>query len=229
MGLFEFFQSLFSPGGPRVPESGKVWLTQKARVEGIAAAVQQIWTAGEHGIVVAHFPNTFSGMQELFDGLSYEYRAFRQPLRSEDVLRLLTDDSDAKLLLILSRALPVFDESEHDADFPDELPPVAVLAVEHHPLLAEDNRVRRFAAGLPGHSRLEIHASLDDALMRPFAGEWIVTTLKNLGMKDDVAVESPLVAKRIAGAQKKIENRATGNEPADSAEDWFHKNCPGLL
>jgi preprotein translocase subunit SecA len=59
--------------------------------------------------------------------------------------------------------------------------------------------------GDPGSSRF--YLSLEDDLMRIFAGEWVKNVLTRLGMKDGEAIESRMVSRRIEGAQKKVEER----------------------
>ena len=49
--------------------------------------------------------------------------------------------------------------------------------------------------------------SLEDDLMRIFAGEWVKNMLTRLGMQEGEAIESRMVSRRIEGAQKKVEER----------------------
>src|SRR5262249_11134313 len=49
--------------------------------------------------------------------------------------------------------------------------------------------------------------SLQDDLMRIFAGEWVASVLTRLGMEDGQAIESRMVSRRIEAAQKKVEER----------------------
>ncbi len=59
--------------------------------------------------------------------------------------------------------------------------------------------------GDPGSSRF--YLSLEDDLMRIFAGEWVKNILTRLGMQEGEAIESKMVSRRIEGAQKKVEER----------------------
>src|SRR5260221_14405080 len=70
-----------------------------------------------------------------------------------------------------------------------------------------DNQVRGRAGrqGDPGSSRF--YLSLEDDLMRIFAGEWVKNVLTRLGMQEGEAIESKMVSRRIEGAQKKVEER----------------------
>ena len=59
--------------------------------------------------------------------------------------------------------------------------------------------------GDPGSSRF--YLSLEDDLMRIFAGEWVKNMLTRLGMKEGEAIVSRMVSRRIEGAQRKVEER----------------------
>ena len=59
--------------------------------------------------------------------------------------------------------------------------------------------------GDPGSSRFFL--SLEDDLMRIFAGEWVKNMLGRLGMEEGQPIESRMVSRRIEGAQKKVEER----------------------
>jgi hypothetical protein len=49
-----------------------------------------------------------------------------------------------------------------------------------------------------------------------------------MGMKEDEAIESQMVSRRIRQAQQKIEGRTFGSLDAESAAGWLEKNCPEL-
>ncbi|HMO36400.1 MAG TPA: SEC-C metal-binding domain-containing protein, partial [Gemmatales bacterium] len=70
-----------------------------------------------------------------------------------------------------------------------------------------DNQLRGRAGrqGDPGSSRF--YVSLQDELMRLFAGEWVANVLTRLGMKEGESIESKMVSRRIEAAQKKVEER----------------------
>lgn len=109
----------------------------------------------------------------------------------------------------------------------DESRTILIAVRERHPLRSHDEAIAAYADGLPCRSRLVHHVSLDEPLMKIFAGEWVQTMLKNVGMKEDEAIESPMVARRIKDAQRKIEDRCRSDFPAAPAEDWMAKNCSG--
>jgi preprotein translocase subunit SecA len=82
-----------------------------------------------------------------------------------------------------------------------------IVGTERHEARRIDNQLRGRAGrqGDPGSSHF--YLSLQDDLMRIFAGEWVANILTKLGMEEGQAIESRMVSKRIEGAQKKVEER----------------------
>jgi preprotein translocase subunit SecA len=82
-----------------------------------------------------------------------------------------------------------------------------VIGTERHEARRIDLQLRGRCGrqGDPGSSRFFL--SLEDDLMRIFAGEWVKNVLTRLGMQEGEAIESRMVSRRIEGAQKKVEER----------------------
>ncbi len=82
-----------------------------------------------------------------------------------------------------------------------------ILGTERHEARRIDNQLRGRAGrqGDPGSGRF--YLSLEDDLMRIFAGDWVRNFLEKLGMQRDQAIESRMVSRRIEAAQKKVEER----------------------
>ncbi len=80
-----------------------------------------------------------------------------------------------------------------------------IIGTERHESRRIDNQLRGRAGrqGDPGSSRFFL--SLQDDLMRVFAGEWVANVLSKLGMAPGEAIESGMVSRRIEAAQKKVE------------------------
>ncbi len=80
-----------------------------------------------------------------------------------------------------------------------------IIATERHEARRIDNQLRGRAGrqGDPGSSHF--YLSLQDDLMRIFGGERIQNLMLKLGMEEDVPIESKLITKRIAAAQKAVE------------------------
>ncbi|TWT43253.1 preprotein translocase subunit SecA [Botrimarina hoheduenensis] len=88
-----------------------------------------------------------------------------------------------------------------------ELGGLYIVGTERHEARRIDLQLRGRSGrqGDPGSSRF--YLSLEDDLMRIFAGEWVKGMLTRLGMKEGEAIESKMVTRRIEGAQKKVEER----------------------
>ncbi|HEX7175644.1 MAG TPA: preprotein translocase subunit SecA [Pyrinomonadaceae bacterium] len=82
-----------------------------------------------------------------------------------------------------------------------------ILGTERHESRRIDNQLRGRAGrqGDPGSSRFFL--SLEDDLMRIFAGDKVKALMQRLGMEKGVAIESKMVSKRIESAQKAVEAR----------------------
>jgi len=82
-----------------------------------------------------------------------------------------------------------------------------VVGTERHEARRVDNQLRGRSGrqGDPGSSRFFL--SLQDDLLRFFAGEWVIKMLGWLGMEEGMAIENKRISKGIERAQKKVEER----------------------
>jgi preprotein translocase subunit SecA len=82
-----------------------------------------------------------------------------------------------------------------------------ILGTERHESRRIDNQLRGRAGrqGDPGVSKF--YLSLEDDLMRIFAGDRVKNLMERMGMPDDEPIEHPWVTKSVENAQKKVEER----------------------
>ncbi|MDR1648223.1 MAG: preprotein translocase subunit SecA [Zoogloeaceae bacterium] len=82
-----------------------------------------------------------------------------------------------------------------------------IVASERHESRRIDNQLRGRAGrqGDPGASRF--YLSLDDSLLRIFAGERLRSIMDKLKMPEGEAIEHPLVTRSLESAQRKVEGR----------------------
>ena len=82
-----------------------------------------------------------------------------------------------------------------------------IIATERHESRRIDNQLRGRSGrqGDPGSSRF--YLSLDDPLMRIFAGDRVRAIMERLKMPDGEAIEAGIVTRSIEGAQRKVEAR----------------------
>jgi preprotein translocase subunit SecA len=96
-------------------------------------------------------------------------------------------------------------ETDKDHDDVVSVGGLHILGTERHESRRIDNQLRGRAGrqGDPGSSRF--YLSLQDDLLRIFGGEKMQNLMLRLGMEEDVPIESKLITRRIAAAQKAVE------------------------
>jgi hypothetical protein len=200
MGLFDWFKSTSSNV---TVQDDVIWLTQQAKLSGIRQAVSH--RLAEHDgpvaiILVAQFPDCLDELQKIIEEVG-----------NSDTLIAASAESLKKG----TASMMSFDESQI----------IEILAAERHPLLSHDQAVLEFAQALPCRCSLLHHLSLEDPVVRAICGEWVEGILKKLGMAEDEAIESKMMARRIKSAQQKLGEKCFTDYPADSAQAWLERNC----
>jgi preprotein translocase subunit SecA len=96
-------------------------------------------------------------------------------------------------------------KTEHDEVV--DLGGLYIIGTERHESRRIDNQLRGRAGrqGDPGYSKF--YLSLEDDLMRIFAGDRVKSLMDRMGMPDDEPIEHPLVSRSIENAQRKVEER----------------------
>ncbi len=96
-------------------------------------------------------------------------------------------------------------QSDHDKV--KSLGGLRIIATERHESRRIDNQLRGRSGrqGDPGSSRF--YLSLDDSLMRIFAGERVKAIMDRLQMPEGEAIEAGMVTRSIESAQRKVEAR----------------------
>jgi len=94
-----------------------------------------------------------------------------------------------------------------DHDDVKSLGGLRIIATERHESRRIDNQLRGRSGrqGDPGSSRF--YLSLDDSLMRIFAGERVKSIMDRLKMPEGEAIEAGIVTRSIESAQRKVEAR----------------------
>lgn len=208
MGWFDWFW----PKATRVAERpDQIWLHKQAKLDGIAAAIQQRLDDPEPPVAVvvaAHFSESLEEIRRHLES---------QGLSRPNVLVSLVGDVE-KLQGELSRLLAgtVSDQ------------PLELVVTERHPLPAHEQPLHEFARWLTCRSLITHHLSLDDAVLKQFAGEWVRGVLQRLGMNEREPLQSAMITRRVLAASRKIEKHVIGEVSAKSAEEWLERNCPDL-
>lgn len=202
MGLLDWLR------GEKKVEVGahRIWLTKRAKFAAIqteVAAALADANPPDAVLLVAHFDDTLDELRLLAASAGL------------DEERVLVTRSDALAGRTAQRG-------------PDESGRILIVVAERHPRASRDDALLEFAQNLSCRCRFVQHASMEDPLLKTFAGAWVQNVLRGLGMKENEAIESRMVSRRIRAAQKKIESQAVGDGPARSAEEWMERNCPNF-
>jgi preprotein translocase subunit SecA len=96
---------------------------------------------------------------------------------------------------------------QKDHEFIKQQGGLRIIATERHESRRIDNQLRGRSGrqGDPGSSRF--YLSLDDPLMRIFAGDRVRAIMERLKMPDGEAIEAGIVTRSIESAQRKVEGR----------------------
>lgn len=209
MGLFNWLGSEPS----QVAEADRVWLTNTAKLAGLAAEA-----AGGPALILAHFPRTLHEIQETLTRLGFAGECIEGTLATADCRKRLAESGPNRPIFALASQLqptppPVTPSQDR----------ILLFVAERHFLRFHDERILEFAATLGPATRVVFFISLDEPLMKNFAGEWVGGMLKRLGMEESDAIESAMVLRRIKAAQTKFGKRARSDGTAKSAEEWLER------
>jgi preprotein translocase subunit SecA len=89
----------------------------------------------------------------------------------------------------------------------EEMGGLHIVGTERHESRRIDNQLRGRAGRQGDNGSSRFFLSMDDDLMKMFAGKAMLKVLSTLGMKEGDAIEHPMLSKRIEGAQRKVEER----------------------
>ncbi|WP_019374146.1 preprotein translocase subunit SecA, partial [Melaminivora alkalimesophila] len=125
----------------------------------------------------------------------------------EKAIAALEEDQSLTPEQRAARAQELREEWKRDHDKVAALGGLRIIATERHESRRIDNQLRGRAGrqGDPGSSRF--YLSLDDQLMRIFAGDRVKAIMDRLKMPDGEAIEAGIVTRSIESAQRKVEAR----------------------
>jgi len=97
-----------------------------------------------------------------------------------------------------------------------------VILLEHYPLYSKEEQLWQHwkPAGI------YILNSLDEPLFSYFGGENAAMLMGKMGLKENEAIEHPMVSKALKNAQQKLEKQVLNEHSAVSQEEWFRRNIP---
>jgi preprotein translocase subunit SecA len=183
----------------RLKRSGIKHNVLNAKPENAGREAEIVAQAGRKGAVTIATNMAGRGTDILLGG-NPEFLA-REHLKKKEID---PDEATPEQFEEAVRQVKPLTEAEHDEVV--SLGGLHILGTERHESRRIDNQLRGRSGrqGDPGSSRF--YLSLEDDLMRIFAGDRVKAIMQRLGMEEGVAIESKMVSKRIESAQKNVES-----------------------
>ena len=151
----------------------RLWEALKGSIESPNHAEKSIW-------LVVHFIDTFTELQERLESWGLEYDVVSSRLATNEVDRQELLESTS-IKLILAELIPEPDEISQVLEA--EKRKLAMIVVERHPILEEDDRLHRFAMSLPLAVEFGYYLALDDDVVKLAINDTTVEVLLQLGSK----------------------------------------------
>ncbi len=103
---------------------------------------------------------------------------------------------------------------------PSQLASHTAVFVEHYPMHSKEES---FVANWK-ITDIIVYSAMDEPLFRHFGSEKLIPVMKMMGMKENEVIEHSMVTKSIIGGQKKIEEKVTVEQSANSQGEWMERN-----
>ncbi len=203
-----------------VTAADRIWLTRLARCRGLCQELAQHLSNAQAPVLLAHFPATLSEIRQELSRQEVPHHTAERPISAKEFSRLAGPAQRLVRLGLVRQLQP--EPSPDQGAAKEEL--IQILVAERHFLRECDDAVMTFAEGLGKRCQVTYHYSLEDPLMKAFAGDWVKSMLQGLGMNESAPLESAMVARRVRGAQGKFAASAGQRCDADSAEEWLRSN-----
>ena len=206
-------------------EEDNIWSTTPAKWKGIADEILQEGEKSFLILTVAHFEKTLEELEKYFRGLDLKHKTM------DDLFDLPPDrfqqEGIRTILLPSDRVgeLRKFDSLFQESRSSEKN--LRMILSEPYPIPGRDEELSAFAGGLPCRATLCPHVSLDEPFMERFGSGRILGIFKKLGWDEKDCLRHTAISKAIRKAQKKIQQKAMGDQRVRSAEEWFYYNCPG--
>jgi preprotein translocase subunit SecA len=219
MGLWDWLT-----GKPkRVTTSGRIWLTRTVKLQELCRELRKYVAGAQPVIVLAHFPATLAEIRQVLTEAEVSRKVRTGRISARDISPHAKGGSECLVHVGLVKQLHSDPSDNQDVQEPGL---IHLLIAERHFLRKYDDLIMDFAESLSVRSDVIFHLSLQDPLMTVFAGEWVKGVLQKMGMDESSAIQSPMIAKRVRGAQANIAKRAEEVDDAESAEEWLRVNVP---
>ncbi len=229
----------------RKDQEDLIFMSEKAKWNAIVEQIKDLHEKGQPvlvGTTSVEKSERLSGMLMRRHGIEHEVLNAKQHEREADIIVFAGQQYVNKLGKTVGRVTIATNMAGRGTDIKlangvVETGGLYVLGTERHEARRIDNQLRGRSGrqGDPGESRFFL--SLEDELMKLFAGDFTLRALQRLGMKEDEAIEHSWVSKAVERAQKKVEERNFGirknlleyDEVRDIQRNYFYKRRQHII
>lgn len=187
----------------RVDNSDLIFLTKNAKYKAIVEDVKQRYAAGQPVLIGTIAVETSELLSSIFSASHIPHEVLNAKNHAREAEIVAHAGEKGRVTIATNMA-------GRGTDI--KLTPEArtagglyILGTERHESRRIDNQLRGRSGrqGDPGESRFYI--SLEDDLIRIFAGDSIKKNMERFGMKEDEVVESSFISRNIENSQEKVE------------------------
>ncbi len=188
---------------------------------GLRLAIENRLMAGDVPIVVAHFADSFSKVQQAIETWGIDYDVVAKPIDSQWLAERIAAAGQNSAFICLAEMLgranlsPRTDRSSRR---------IGMMIVERHPLTARDDRIEEFCRSVSSPVDLGYFFSFDDPVVREWVSESALKILELFGMRQNELVTSKMISRRLKQALVRNARLYTTQQPADSASEWMAIN-----
>ncbi len=189
----------------REDKSDLIFLTKNAKYKAIVEDIKERYKKGQPvliGTIAVETSELLSNILRV-NGIKHEVLNAKQHAREADIVAHAGESGHITIATNMAGRgtdIKLIPESVRAGG-------LYILGTERHESRRIDNQLRGRSGrqGDPGESRFYI--SLEDELIRIFAGDQLKGRMQMFGMKEDEVIESGMVSRQIEQAQEKVEKR----------------------
>lgn len=227
---------------PRAPaakvQHDRFWFTGAARRAGVLQQARQAAESGSNVLIVCHFAAEAEALRLLPEGAGIT--VLGGTLEASAVHRLFA--ASGPIAMVLAGTLKPPPTAATPADPGSEFsprantappapttPPVVIVVPLRHVLRTRDDAVVAFASAIAPPAEVRFHAAFDEPPLTVFDPHGkTVKVMQRLGMDKSGSIDHPFLDASLRKGQLKIERIMKTDSPADSIEEWVHRNTPSL-
>ncbi len=193
-------------------DRASLWPTLRTSIETQLNDGHAIW-------IVAHFADTLFKLQSLLDEWEVGHQIADREIHPQ-AAHEVTQNLGGIVIVLADLMVP---SEAIDREF-DASTSLAIIAIERHPMVENDQRIERFAKSIPCYVRFGYFLTIEDVVVRRAVSETMVQLLVQMGMRDHQLITSNMMTRRIETVLKREAKSFSSFQRADSAEDWYRLN-----